>query len=169
MSERIIDLVCQEDLHRITGKDRRTISDRLKELPFKKDGRKKLYDKTLALQAILNKTADPENDAKNRRALAEAEKAELLVARLKGELVPISDMKAAAAELIKILFARTVRVAPSILASKLISKTNPLEIEGIIRDELSDVFNELKNMPETFLSVTPDAEEEIADPETPSE
>jgi hypothetical protein len=156
MSERKIEWVSQADLERITGKDRRTISGRIKDLHFKQEGRSKLYDKMLAVQAIVAKSVDPESDAKNRRALAEAEKAELLVARLRGELVPVSDMKRAAAELIKTLYARTVRVTPSILAPQMIGKTDVLEIEGIIRDAVADVFNELKSMPDHFLTVTPD-------------
>jgi hypothetical protein len=73
-------------------------------------------------------------------------------------------MKAAAAELIKTLYARMVRVTPSIVAPLLVGKTDTIEIEAIIRDANADVFNELKTMPDTFLSVeTVDEIEEATD------
>lgn len=173
MSERNIEWVSQEDLRRITGKDRRTIHNRLQGFNYKQEGRKKLFDKTLALQAILTKTgASGDGDAvKERKTLAEAEKAELIVARLKGELVPVADMKTAAADLIKTLYARMVRVTPSILAPQLVNKTDIIEIEGIIRDAYADVFNELKTMPETFLTVetVDEITEETTDDEAPAE
>jgi hypothetical protein len=126
MSERKIEWVSQADLERITGKDRRTISGRIKDLHFKQEGRSKLYDKMLAVQAIVAKSVDPESDAKNRRALAEAEKAELLVARLKGELVPVSDMKRRRLNSSRRLYARTVRVTPRIVAPQMMGKTDVL-------------------------------------------
>jgi hypothetical protein len=91
---------------------------------------------------------------KNRKtALAEAEKAELLVARLKGELVPVSDMKRRRLNSSRRLYARTVRVTPSILAPQMIGKTDVLEIEGSSGTLNADVFNELKTMPDHFLTV----------------
>ena len=128
-------------------------------VPSRKDGRTTKYDKRLAIEAIVSKGGGGvENEAKERRALADAEKAELLVSRLKGELVPVADMKTAAAQLIKTLYARTVRVTPSLLAPQIIGKTDVLEIEGILRDALADVFNELKSMPDQFLTVEEDDE-----------
>jgi hypothetical protein len=164
MSERKIEWVNQETLAKITGKDRRTVKGRLAGMHFKQEGRQKLYDKMIAVQAIVTKSADPESDAKNRRAVADAEKAEIIVARLRGELVPVADMKTAAAELIKTLYARIVRVTPSILAPTLLGKTDPLEIEAVLRTALADAFDELKSMPEHFLSIDPtDDIEEILD------
>jgi iron uptake system EfeUOB component EfeO/EfeM len=55
MSERNVEWVNVETLSKITGKDRRTCTARLVDFHFKREGRSKLYDKTLALQAILNK------------------------------------------------------------------------------------------------------------------
>lgn len=173
MSERNIDWVTVADLERITGKDRRTIGIRIKDLHFKMDGKRKVFDKMLAVQAVMTKSFDPENDAKSRKALADAEKAELLVARLRGELVPVVDMKTAAAELIKTLYARIVRVTPSILAPKVIGMTDPLEIEALIRTALADSFDELKSMPDHFLSADPDEELDVQAvsivPEIPTE
>jgi hypothetical protein len=145
MSERIVEHVTLEELRRITAKDRRTISDRIRDLPFQKKGNRKLYDKMLALQAIMSgKAPTDEQGAKERKAIADAEKAELIVARLRGELVPVADMKTAAAELVKSLYQRAVRVVPSILASKLIGRTDILDIEVVIRESYAEIFNELK-------------------------
>lgn len=159
MSERNIDWVTKEELHRITGKDRRTINLRVADLPFKQSGRSRLYDKAIAVQAVVTKLVGQEDAAKQRRALAEAEKAEIVVARLRGELVPAADMKTAAAELIKTLYARVVRVTPSIVAPKLLGVTDVLEIEAILRTALADAFDELKSMPDHFLSVEAEPDE----------
>jgi hypothetical protein len=167
MSERIISWVTLEELRRITGKDRRTISDRIAGLPFEKKGRSKLYDKTVALQAIMagGAGAMDESKAKERKSIAEAEKIELIVSKMKGDLVPVADMKTAAAELIKTLYQRIVRVTPAIVAPKLIGRTDVLDIEAIIRDALAEDFNELKNMPEKFLTIEPTDEDEEDDSE----
>lgn len=166
MSERIITWVTQEELRRITGKDRRTIKDRLADLPFEWKGRSKLYDKTVALQAIMSGPAGivTEAGAKERKAIAEAEKIEIVVQKLKGELVPVEQMRTTAAEILKTLYQRTVRVTPSILAPKLVGKTDALDIEATIREELALVFNELKNMPEHFLSYTPASDTDEEEP-----
>lgn len=155
MSDRNIDWVTKEELHRITGRDRRTINLRLEagNVPFKQSGRSKLFDKMLAVQAISTKSNDPEAASKERKLAAEAEKAEIIVARLRGELVPVADMKTAAAELIKTLYARVVRVTPSVVAPRVLGISDPLEIERLLRDALADAFNELKSMPEHFLTV----------------
>jgi hypothetical protein len=151
--------VSLSELHEITSVDRATIRKRLAEItPRIGDRNAKLYDKSVALTAILASAAViDENSAKERKLAADAEKAELVVKKLRGELVSVDSMKQAAAELIKTLYARTVRVEPSIIAPKCIGKS-VLEIETIIRETLSAVFNELKTMPESFLSVTDDGE-----------
>lgn len=168
---RNIDWVTKEELHRITGRDRRTINLRLEKggVPFKQEGRSRLFDKMLAIEAIASKDNDIGHEAKERRAIADAEKAELLVARLRGELVPVADMKTAAAELIKTLYMRVVRVTPSILAPKLLGLTDALEIEARLRTALADAFNELKSMPDHFLTVEGDQDLSAIIPAEPTQ
>jgi hypothetical protein len=155
-------------LSEITGKDRATITKRLEGIEHRIGNKNaKNYEKDVALAAIFgSEAAVAESDAKERRARAEAEKAELIVAKLRGELVSSTAMKTAAAELIKTLYQRIVRVTPSILASRCVGKTS-IEIETLSREELSTIFNELKTMPENFLSVEADETvEELTDDDT---
>lgn len=149
------------ELHRLTKKDRDTIAKRLAHInPVIGDRGAKLYPTELALDLILNKNGSTSNEelAKNRKLEAEAEKAELQVARLRGSLVSIDEVKSAVAEVIKTLYQRAVRVTPQIAASKLVGLTDAIEIETIIRTELAAIFDELRTMPENFVSVE-DAEE----------
>lgn len=91
------------------------------------------------------------------------------MARLRGELVPVADMKTAAAELIKTLYMRVVRVTPSILAPKLLGLTDALEIEARLRTALADAFNELKSMPDHFLTVEGDQDLSAIIPAEPTQ
>lgn len=144
------------ELGRMTGLDRVTLGKRLTHIKPEQGAKgAKLYDLSVALHAIKApaNNDDAEQLARNRKLEADAEKAELTVARLRGEVVPVEDMKQAAAEMIKTIYQRTVRVSPQILASKLVGKTDVLDIETIIRTELSGIFNELRTLPENFLTV----------------
>jgi hypothetical protein len=138
----------------ITGIDRATISKKLADVPFSEGAKgAKMYDRNVAMPLLFGNTAPQgEDEAKKRKAIAEAEKAELVVKRLKGELVSVDAMTQAAGELVKTLFMRIVRVEPSIIASKAFGKT-AVEIETICREHLQKVFDDLKTMPDTFLSV----------------
>jgi hypothetical protein len=153
------------EISEVTGRDRVTVRNRLAGIEPKIGPKNaKLYNRNAALPLVLgNGAPQGEDEAKQRKAAAEAEKAEIIVAKLKGELVSVADMKTAAAQLIKTLYTRTVRVEPQIIATKCVGKT-ALEIEIAVRESLAAVFNELKTMPETFLSVpTTESDEEGED------
>lgn len=150
-------------LHRETGLDRTTIAEKLAKAgiePELTSKNAKLYNIDEALAVLTGGTAvTGEEQAKRRKMAADAEKAEINVRKLKGELVSVDSMKQAAGELIKTLYQRIVRVEPNIIASKCVNKT-AVEIEVIVREQLGLVFAELRSMPEQFLSV--DADEEIS-------
>lgn len=89
---------------------------------------------------------------KNRKLEAEARKVELIVAKIEGTLVPINAMKASAVELIKTLHQRCVMLAPKLVANKLAGKAHePLEIEITVREEIAEVFEELRSAPSRFM------------------
>lgn len=146
------------ELSRVSGIDRATIAKRLSKLPFSRGAQNaKFYDRKSAMAIVVvddQGTAD-ELSAKARRELAEAERSELRVRQIKGELVSADSMRTAAAELIKTLYQRIVRVEPGVIASKCVGK-DVVEIETIARESLATVFNELKNMPENFLAIDDD-------------
>lgn len=143
-------------LHRETGLDRQTIAERLDKANLEPEltaRGAKLYDKDAALEILLDgETVQGEEQAKRRKLNADAEKAEINVRKLRGELVDVSAMKQAAGELIKTLYQRIVRVEPNIIAGKCVGK-NAIEIEVIVREQLGLVFSELRSMPEQFLSI----------------
>jgi hypothetical protein len=151
-------------LSEITGIDRSTISKKLSDVPFS-EGTKgaKMYDRNVAMPLLFGNTAPQgEDEAKKRKAIAEAEKAELVVKRLKGELVSVSAMTEAAGELVKTLYMRVVRVEPAVIASKAVGKS-AIEIETICREQLSIVFNELKTMTENFLTIEDTVDEIVTE------
>lgn len=147
----------QSELSRVTGFDRATIIRRLKNLPFTIGAKNaKEYDRKSALAILISDDAGtPEPGgalgAKERREVAEADRAELRVAQIRGELVSAKDMQNAAAELVKTLYQRIVRVEPAIIAGKCVGKT-AIEIETTIRENLAVVFNQLKLDLGSFIS-----------------
>lgn len=149
-----------KQLAKETGWDRDTVSKRLELaglVPNTDDARMKRFNVEEALEVLGYKDAEGEVEAKRRKAIADAEKAELTVQKLKGELVSVVEMRLAAAELIKRLYQRIVRVEPGIIAAKIVG-LDELKAEAIIRDQLRQVFDELRSMPEAFLSIEDDPE-----------
>lgn len=146
------------ELNRVTGKDRATIGRKLKNLPFVLGAKSaKEYDRKAALTILMSDddytpASGGVAGAKERREIAEAERSELRVAQIKGELVSADAMRTAAAELVKTLYQRIVRVEPSIIASKCIGRS-AVEIETTIRDSMATVFNQLKLDLGSFISV----------------
>lgn len=139
------------ELERVTGKNRATIAKKLAGLPFDTGFKgSKEYDRRSALALIVTDDevgGDGLNGhaigAKARREIAEADRAELRVAQIRGELVNADRMRSLAAELVKTLYQRIVRVEPAIIAGKSVGKS-AIEIETIIRENLAAVFNNLK-------------------------
>lgn len=155
------------ELHRVTGIDRATIGKKLKNLPFTTGAKgAKEYDRRSAL-AILVSNDEVGGDALNghavgakaRREIAEADRAELRVAQIKGELVSADAMRTAAAELVKTLYQRIVRVEPAIIGAKCFGKS-AIEIETMVRESMAVVFNQLKLDLGSFISID-EVEEQI--------
>jgi hypothetical protein len=154
------------ELHRITGFDREVISQKLKKagVPFEKTNRgAHNYDKVMALAVLLNNpNAVNEDNAKQRKAIAEAEKAEIAVSKLKGELVSADEMRQAAAELVKNLFQRIVRVEPSVIASRCVG-LDAIGIEVQIRESMTTIFNDVRTDLSGYITVEDEQEENDED------
>jgi hypothetical protein len=141
-------------LHRETGLDRTTIAERLEKAGLEFETSKnnaKLYDTEKALE-ILGAVETGAEGSKLRKLKADAEKQEIIVRKLRGELVSVPEMRQAAGELVKVLYQRIVRVEPGIIAAKCVGK-GAIEIESIMHDAMALVFSELRSMPEQFLGV----------------
>jgi hypothetical protein len=155
------------ELARLFNLHRDTVTAKIKGVePAEQKGYKggKMYrisDVAPLLTDSTNNTS--EEVAKARRANADADKAELMVKRLRGELVPVADMKDAVHQLVKSLFQRCVTVAPRQLSRKLIGKTEPGEVEVIMREYYAGIFEELRALPTNFLNDMPPADEDDDD------
>jgi hypothetical protein len=152
-------------LHEITGYDRAVITRKLKDagIPFEKKSRGHIYDQTLALAVLYNNpNAVTEDNAKQRKAIAEAEKAEIAVSKLKGELVSADEMRQAAAELVKNLFQRIVRVEPSVIASRCVG-LDAIGIEVQIRESMTTIFNDVRTDLSGYITVEDETEENDED------
>jgi DNA-binding transcriptional regulator YhcF (GntR family) len=153
------------ELARIFNLDRATVSKRLKDIePASQVGYKGAKEYTISeVTHLLQSSAQSsygEEQAKVRRAMADAEKAEINVAKLRGELVSVSEMKDAVHTLVKSLFQRCVVVSPRALARKIIGKSDPGEVEIILRAHYSEIFEELRALPTNFLNNTEETDEE---------
>jgi hypothetical protein len=154
------------ELARMFNLDRATVTKKLKDVePEQQQGYKgaKMYRVVTVATLLSQGSTYSEDQAKARRALADAEKAELMVARLRGELVPVADMKDAVHQLVKSLFQRCVTVAPRQLSRKLVGKSDPGEIEVLMREYYAAVFEELRALPTNFLNDIPTDEVETDD------
>jgi hypothetical protein len=158
------------ELARLTGFNRSTVRDLIVRhgvspiVSDTKTGAKEyaLRDVLAAVCADRRERATP-NAGKARKEAADAEKAEIIVAKLRGELVPIDEMRSSAAELIKTLFQRCVNIAPRVLADKLDGRTDQKEIELILRAFYAGIFNDLRSNPLNFL---PSLQRELEQAET---
>jgi hypothetical protein len=112
---------------------------------------------TCLVQSFKIKAAD---GPKVRIELANAEKAEINVGKLRGELVETTLMRSTAAELVKSLYQRLVMLSPRILADKVTGNKERADVEIAIREHNAQVFDELRSMPNNFLNL-PD----VTDPE----
>lgn len=156
------DLVSISELHRITGYDRALISEKLAKsnVTFEKRGKSHLFSRRMALAVLVaGSNAIPESDAKSRKAIAEAEKAEITVSKLKGELVSADEMRRAAAELVKSLYQRVVRVEPAVIASKCVG-LDAIGIETHIRESMAAIFNDVRTDLAKYMTVEDEGESE---------
>lgn len=149
-------VVSISELQRLTGLDRQTLGKQLKNLVAVGEGPKNSRNYYLdeCLTAIVHYVkAKNEDSAKARKETADAEKAEINVQRLRGDLVPVSLMRTSAADLVKSLYQRLVNLGPRILADKVTGNAERAENEIVIREYIANIFNELRSLPNSFLNV----------------
>ena len=149
-------VVSISELHRLTSLDRATLGKMLKHLHPASEGRNNAVNYHLdeCLTAIVAYVkARNEDSAKARKEAADAEKAEILVAKLRGDLVPVGLVRTSAADLVKSLYQRCVNLAPRILSDKITGKTDRNDVEITLREHMASVFDELRSLPNNFLTI----------------
>lgn len=136
-------------LSELTGKDRRTIKERLGSTkPVREDKRGQYFDTRAALNLIFSSAGSPKGIEKQ-LALeslglekARREKIEIEVAKMRGDLVNIEDVAKVVERQYSIIRAQ-FRALPSKLAKLLSMISDPHEVFKIIQDEVNQVLTEL--------------------------
>jgi hypothetical protein len=127
----------------LTGLNDRTVRKRLKTLnPVREDGRAKFYDTKEAL-TLLYPTVAAELQRENLLfERAKRKKAEIEVAKLSGELIPIAVIAREVSKEYSIVRTQ-VRSLPTKLAKALAITTDPVEVQSRLTKAIDDVLTEL--------------------------
>lgn len=158
-SKRERELVSISQIQRMTGLDRAVIAAKLVNVQWKPGPKSaKMYDLAEVFPLLVGPGRVGGDDAKERKLTAEAEKAELQLARLKGELVPIDEVTQAAAELIKTLYQQCVRVLPDIIAADVVGLKSVDEVAIRVRERLAKVFDDARSNMTSYLTVEAESE-----------
>lgn len=137
-----------------TGLNRATVADRLKLHKYKPvDGHEKLklYEFDEEMEAVLLETNTKFNEARTRKAEAEAEKVEFVVKQMKGELVPFGEAVDAYNQTVGGLYKEIVVRLPKRLAARLAKASTSADVTALLGGELDKVFQELRANPSMFL------------------
>lgn len=140
----------------LTALDRQTLGKMLKDLTPVGEGPKNArnyYLDDCLVEIVRYAKARNEDSPKARKEIAEAEKAEINVARLRGDLIPVGTVRNAAADLVKSLYQLCVHLAPRKLKDQITGKTDHAEVEIILRDHLAKIFDDLRSRPNDFLAI----------------
>ncbi len=139
-------------LAKLSGLDRATVTKRLAEVESQ-DGPKnaKLYALAAALPALISGESTEMEEAKLRRAQAEAELKTLDLERERGEVAPVKDVREYALKLVKGLHGRLAVQFPREIAQQLYKAESPAQITEILRRELGRIFNDLRTNHQRFL------------------
>lgn len=144
----------------LTGKDRTTIAKRVKDLTFTEKANAKLYESTEALPVIYGLDSQGDLDLTGERArltFHQANKTELEVAQLRGDLIPreivIATWQAYSANARAKLLSLPTKAAHAAIAA-----TQLHEIEEVLKEQVYEALAELASdgIPDGFQGVQPD-------------
>jgi len=131
----------------LTGRDRRTISGRLKNIqPVRKEGKAQLYSPPEALPAIYFGGDEGALDLTHESARlkkAQADKTELEVLVVRGELIPAEDVAGAWADMVSAMRAKLLAMPCAICA--VLVGLGMRDIEREIKDYLYNKLEELSS------------------------
>jgi replicative superfamily II helicase len=124
--------------------DRATVAKRLADASFTPGPKNsKLYEVDDIAELLTAEDDSPELEAaKLRRAIADAEKAELIVAKMRGELVDRVEVLGEVQEIFSRLYQTIAVQYPRRTAGKL-AKLSPQELAKKLQADLMAVFNEI--------------------------
>lgn len=137
-------------LSEITGKDRRTIKKRLADVPVHETtSTSHIYDAHLALPILYGVTDSESLEAqlqeeKIKFERARAEKTEIEVAKIKGELVSIEDVKKVNDRLFTYVRAHLISI-PSKAAKAISLIDDPAVVKARLEDYINEALTELSD------------------------
>ena len=141
-------LVNIDTLTKLTGSSRRTILNKCHELQkLQGKGREHLFESKDALPLILNvrkndnKTLESE---RTRLASAQAEKTELEVETIKGNLIPAENVEAVVNNMVSSFRAKMLSL-PTKAAPTVVQLADVAEAETLLREYVYDALTELSN------------------------
>lgn len=149
-------------LARMFKMDRVTCAKRLESLTAKAGPRgAKLYRLSEAYPLLMpSDTETSLDEAKLRKARAEAERVELQVARLRGQLIDVESAKSALYDVFRTLYQRIVVIYPRVASTELALIKDRGSVELKLRQDLTEIFNDLRANPIQFVDQSLDEDEE---------
>lgn len=145
------EIVNKKMLAKILGKTERTLTEWQKEgMPIKKNGARgqsNTYDTEQVIEWLLKRASDTDSEmerARTRLTSAQADKTELEVEQLRGNLISLDNMKSLWGNVLGAFRARILSI-PSRLTPQIATIRDPKKIDKLIKDALHDALNELSN------------------------
>jgi hypothetical protein len=140
------------ELSRLCGLDRGTVVKRLKEVtPAHEEKKLKLYSLEDALPALIAGASAEMDEAKLRKAQADADMGELRLKRERAEVVEVREVRNYAQALVRGVHQRVAVQMPGLLAAQLYKAESAAQITEILQRELGRTFNELRDDHKSFL------------------
>lgn len=140
------------ELARLCALDRATVTKRLKEVePAESREKLKLYKLEAALPALIAGESAEMDEAKLRKAQADADLRELELKRERGEVVLVKDVRNYAQALVRGLHQRVAVKLPSQIAAQLYKSESAAQIAETLQREFGRIFNELRDDHKSFL------------------
>lgn len=139
------------ELAELTTLDRATVKKRLAEIDPTAGARNaKSYSLKVALPALIAGASAEMDEAKLRRAQAEAELKEIALAEERGDLLPVKEVQGYLLDLFKRLQQRLAVQLPRDIAAQLYKAESPAQITDILQREAERIFNGLRSDHKSF-------------------
>lgn len=140
------------ELAKLCGLDRATVAKRLKDVePGHEEPKKKLFALDAALPPLIAGASAEMDEAKLRKAQADAEMGELRLQRERAEVVEVKEVRTYAQALVRGIHQRVAVQMPGLLAAQLYKADSAAQITEILQRELGRTFNELRDDHKNFL------------------
>lgn len=132
-------------LARLTGLDRATVVKRLTELaPVSDRANERLYSLSSALRELLRTAGSDYDSARTQKVKAEAELAELELAKERGDVLPSEAVRTTLTELWQRVYRRCAVQLPDALLPQFRKTDSDAHKVAIVRGELQQIFDELR-------------------------